>query len=171
VLYLIGARGTGKSTVGRALAARLGWSFADADEHLEAAAGTTIADIFQRQGEAAFRELEAAALAELSERERHVIATGGGVVLREANHDRLAKGFVVWLQATPEDAFARMQSDPTTAGRRPNLTSTGGVEELRSIMAAREPFYRALADYALDTTDRTPADAAEAIVSAWARTL
>lgn len=168
-IFLVGARGTGKSTVGRVLAARLGWLFADADEHLEEVAAATIADIFRFQGEAAFRDLEADVLAELAARQEHVIATGGGVVLREANRAKLAQGFVVWLQATPEAAFARMQSDPTTAARRPNLTSTGGLEELRSVMAAREPLYRAIADFALDTANVSPDAAADAIFTAWMR--
>lgn len=167
-IFLIGARGTGKSTVGRLLAERLGWAFVDADEHLEARAAASIADIFRNEGEAAFRVLEADVLAELAKRERHVIATGGGVVLREENREKLAEGFVVWLQATPEAAFARMQADPTTAARRPNLTSTGGIEELRTVMAAREPFYRAVADFALDTANVSPDAAADAIRVAFA---
>jgi shikimate kinase len=168
-IFLVGARGTGKSTVGRALAAKLGWDFVDADEHLEAVAATTIADIFRLQGEAAFRDLESGVLEELSDREKHVIATGGGVVLREANRAHLAGGFVVWLQATPEAAFARMQADPTTAARRPNLTAAGGIDELRAVMAAREPFYRALADFTLDTANRSPDAIADAIFTAWTR--
>jgi shikimate kinase len=169
LIVLVGARGTGKSTVGRMLAERLGWAFVDADEHLEAVAAATIADIFRLQGEAAFRDLEADVLAELAKRERHVIATGGGVVLRDENRAKLAGGFVVWLQATPEAAFARMQADPTTAARRPNLTSTGGIEELRTVMAAREPLYLAVADFTLDTANVSPDAAADAIFTAWTR--
>ncbi|MFO0803556.1 MAG: shikimate kinase [Gemmataceae bacterium] len=168
-IFLVGARGTGKSTVGRALAAKLGWAFVDADEHLETVAGVTIADIFRLQGEAAFRDLESSVLAELAQRERHVIATGGGVVLREENRAKLANGFTAWLQATPEAAFARMQADPTTAARRPNLTATGGVEELRTVMAAREPFYSAVADFTVDTANRSPDAVADAIFTAWTR--
>jgi shikimate kinase len=168
-LFLIGARGTGKSTVGRALAARIGWAFVDADEHLEAVAGRTIAEVFQAEGEAGFRDREAATLAELSGRKQHVIATGGGVVLRPENREKLKSGFVVWLQATPEAAFARLQSDPTTASRRPNLTSTGGIEELRTLIAAREPLYRDAADFTLDTAYLSPDAAANAILTAWMR--
>lgn len=168
-LFLIGARGTGKSTVGRALAAKLGWGFVDADEHLESAAGASIADIFKTEGEAGFRDRESSTLAELAGRENHVIATGGGVVLREANRERLQNGFVVWLRATPEAAFARMQGDPTTAARRPNLTSAGGVEELRTLMATREPLYRDVADFTLDTANLSPEAATDAILTAWMR--
>ena len=168
-LFLIGARGTGKSTVGRVLAARLGWAFVDADEHLEAAAGRTIAEIFHAEGEAGFRDREAATLTELGGRTEHVIATGGGVVLRQGNRERLRSGIVIWLQASPEAAFARMQSDPTTASRRPNLTAAGGLDELRTLMAAREPLYREVADFILDTANLSPEAAADAIFTAWMR--
>jgi shikimate kinase len=167
ILFLIGARGTGKSTVGRVLARRLGWSFVDADEHLEAAAGRTIADIFSTEGEAGFRDRESAVLRELAGRTETVIATGGGVILRPENRLQLQSGFTVWLQATPEAAFARMQADPSTASRRPNLTSTGGLDELRTLMAIREPLYRETADFALDTANLSPEAAADAILTAW----
>lgn len=168
IIFLIGARGTGKSTVGRVLADRLGWSFIDADARIEAAAGFTIAEIFRSEGEAGFRDREAAVLAALCELDRHVIATGGGVVLRPANRDRLqSSGFVAWLTATPEAAFARLQTDPTTASRRPALTATGGLEELRSLMEAREPLYRSCADFILDTANLSPEAAADAILLAW----
>lgn len=167
LVILIGARGTGKSTVGRALAARLGWSFVDADERIESVAGTSIAEIFRSEGEAGFRDRESAVLTELCERNACVIATGGGVVLRAENRERLRSGFVVWLTATPEAAFERMQADPTTAGRRPNLTPAGGLDEMRALMAAREPLYRACADFTLDTANLSPEAAADAILSAW----
>lgn len=113
--------------MGRVLAARLGWSFVDGDERIEAEAGTTIAEIFATEGEAGFRDREAEVLAQLCQRQRYVIATGGGVVLRPANRELLKRsGFVVWLTASPEAAFARLQTDPTTATRRPNLTAKAG---------------------------------------------
>lgn len=168
LLFLIGTRGTGKSTVGRALAARLGWAFADADERIEAAAGKSIADIFAAEGEAGFRDREAAVLAELAALKQHVVATGGGAVLRPANRDLLRNsGFVAWLTASPEAAFARLQADPTTAARRPNLTPAGGLEEVRSILTAREPHYRACAHFTIDTGVLSPEAAADAILTAW----
>lgn len=168
LLLMIGARGTGKSTVGREIAARLGWTFVDADERIEAAAGKTIAEIFAAEGEVGFRDREAAVLAELCGLQRHVIATGGGVVLRPANREQLKQsGFVAWLTASPEAAFARLQADPTTATRRPNLTSTGGLDELRTLMAAREPLYRECADFAIDTYSLSPEAIADAILTAW----
>jgi len=169
LLFLVGARGTGKTTVGRAVAARLGWRFADADEVLETTAGRTIAEIFGAEGEAGFRDREAATLAELARQIDIVIATGGGVVLRESNRDRLRHGFTVWLQASPDAAFDRMRTDPTTASRRPNLTAAGGIEEMRALMAAREPHYRSVSDFTLDTANLSPEEAADAIFTAWTR--
>src|SRR5262249_5119687 len=125
--------------VGRVLAARLGWGFVDADERIEAAAGVSIADIFAAEGEVGFRDREAAALAELAELTRHVVATGGGVVLRTANREVLrTAGFVAWLAASPEAAWERIRTDAATAARRPNLTAAGGLDEVRALMAARE---------------------------------
>ncbi|HEY2908845.1 MAG TPA: shikimate kinase [Gemmataceae bacterium] len=171
LLFLIGARGSGKSTVGRVLAQRLGWPFLDADDCLEEASGRAIAAIFAKEGEKSFRDREAAILADLSQRTQHVIATGGGVVLRPANRIVLKnRGFVAWLQTSPEAAFARLQADPTTPERRPNLTPAGGLEELRTILAAREPLYRDCADFALDTAALSPDAAAAAILTAWRST-
>jgi shikimate kinase len=167
-IFLIGYRGTGKSTVGRLLAARLGWGFIDADERLEAAAGKSIADVFVTEGEAGFRDRESAVLAEVCRLTNHVVATGGGVVLRPQNRELLkAAGFVAWLTATPEAIWERLQSDPTTAGRRPNLTARGGVEEVRHLFAVREPFYREVAAVAVPTENVSPDAVAAAILRAW----
>jgi shikimate kinase len=167
-IILVGPRCTGKTTAGRHLAARLGWDFIDADEHLEAVAGKSVAEVFAAEGEAGFREREAAALAELCARERCVIATGGGAVLREGNRRLLAaRGFVAWLTASPETLWARLRSDPATAARRPNLTAAGGEEEVRQILAVREPLYRAVAHFAVDTGTLSPEAVASAILTAW----
>jgi shikimate kinase len=167
-IFLIGYRGTGKSTVGRHLAASLGWAFHDADEHIERAAAMTIADIFAAEGEAGFRDREAASLAELCRAEQCVIATGGGVILRPANRELLqASGYVAWLTASPETIWARMQTDPTTAARRPNLTASGGREEVAHLLAVREPHYRAAASAAFPTEGRSPEQVAAAILAAW----
>src|SRR5437588_11657323 len=88
-ILLIGYRATGKTTVARLLAGRLGWRWADADLALEARHGRSIRRLFAEEGEAAFRALEAAVLEELCRSRRHVLATGGGVVLAEANRQRL----------------------------------------------------------------------------------
>jgi shikimate kinase len=166
-IILIGSRCTGKTTTGRRLAEQLRWSFADADDLIEAVAGKSIAEIFATEGEAGFRDREAAALAELCSRSGCVIATGGGAILREANRRLLdAHGFVAWLTASPETLWARIQGDPSTAARRPNLTATGGIEEVRTLLAAREPHYREVADFAIATDALSPEAVASAILTA-----
>ena len=89
IIFLVGYRGTGKSTVGRLLAQRLGWAFADADDHVEQAAGTSIKEIFATEGEPAFRAREASAIEELGKRTACVVATGGGAVLRPSTRELL----------------------------------------------------------------------------------
>jgi shikimate kinase len=167
-LILVGYRGTGKTTVGGLLAARLGWEFADADDLIEATAGKSVAAIFADEGEVGFRDREAAALRDLCRRERLVLATGGGAVLRPANRELLrGAGFVAWLTASPETIWTRLRGDPATAARRPNLTPAGGIDEVRSLIAAREPLYRELAHFAVDTDAPSPEEVADAILTAW----
>jgi shikimate kinase len=164
-LFLIGYRGTGKTTVARLLAGRLGWAGLDADDLLEARAGQTIRAVFAEEGEAGFREREAAVLEELCRRPRCVVATGGGVVLRPENRQRLKEaGLVVWLTADAETIWARLQQDAATAERRPALT-IGGLAEVRELLAAREPLYRASAHWAVDTVGRTPEVVADLILA------
>src|SRR5262245_722959 len=115
MIFLIGLRGSGKTTIGRAMAERLGLPFRDADADLEARSGRSIRDIFSTDGEAAFRDLEEQTLVDLIARGPAVIATGGGVVLREANRARLrAAGKVIWLTAAPDVLWQRTQADPAT---------------------------------------------------------
>lgn len=167
-IILVGPRCTGKTTTGRLLAERLGLAFADVDDRIEAVAEKSIAQIFADEGESGFRDREAAALAELCAQPTTVIATGGGAVGRDANR-RLLKsaGFVAWLSGSPETLWARLQSDPVTAARRPNLTAAGGLEEIRTLLAGREPLYRAVADFAIATDSLSPEAVAAAILTAW----
>src|SRR6266851_4297715 len=111
-LFLIGYRGTGKTTVARILAHRIGWTWIDADAALEERFGCSIRIIFEEEGEAGFRQKEAALLEELCCSREQVIATGGGVVLRAANRERLrAAGRVVWLTAAARVLWQRLQAD------------------------------------------------------------
>jgi shikimate kinase len=162
VVTLIGYRGCGKSSVGRMLAERWGWECADADEEIERAAGMTIRQVFEQRGEAAFRDLEEEAIARLLQRDKLVLAAGGGAVLRESTRDRMrAAGPVVWLTASPEILFERIRRDPSTDGRRPNLTSAGGLDEIRDLLAQRESIYRAASDACIDTDPLTPGEIAD----------
>lgn len=166
-IILIGYRGSGKTTVGRLLAQQLGWTFADADDHLEAVAGKSIAAIFAAEGEPGFRDREAASLADLCQRERIVIATGGGAVLRPANRELLrAAGFIVWLATNPATSWERLQGDATTASRRPNLTASGGFDEVQSLIAARTPIYRELSHFNIETDALSPEAVVAAILTA-----
>jgi len=167
LLFLIGYRGTGKTTIGQLLAQRIGWDFVDADFHLEASCGKSIKQIFATQGEPAFRDLESRTLRELCGRERLVVGTGGGVIGRDENRALLrAAGYVVWLTADVDTIAARLAADPSTSERRPNL-STGGLAEIAELLRLREPLYRASADLEVDTRDRSPQELTETILNAW----
>jgi shikimate dehydrogenase len=156
-LILIGYRGSGKSAVAACLARRLNLRAIDADVELERRAGKTIAEIFATEGEQAFRDWESRVLADVILDKASVIAAGGGVVMREENRAQLAKaGAVVWLRASVETILARVAADPTTAARRPNLTTAGGEAEVRKLLATREPLYRQCATFAIDTDTLDP---------------
>jgi shikimate kinase len=163
-LFLIGYRGTGKTTVAQLLAHRLGWDWADADMLLEARAGRNIRRLFAEDGEASFRDLEAALLAELSQSHQRVIATGGGVILRADNRQRLrSAGRTIWLTADAPTLWQRLQADAATADRRPPLT-VGGLAEIEELLRLREPLYRACANMIVETAGRSPAEVVEAIL-------
>jgi shikimate kinase len=166
VIFLLGYRGTGKTTVARLLAQRLGWDWLDADERLEKQHGRTIRQIFAEEGEAGFRAKEALQLDELRGHRRHVISTGGGIVLRPENRQKLkTSGKCVWLTADPATIWRRINADASTAERRPNLT-VGGLAEIEQLLHIREPFYRECADLIVPTMDRTPEEVAE-IIDRW----
>ncbi len=165
VIFLIGYRGTGKTTVARLLAERLGWSWVDADEVLEARYGQSIRQIFAEEAERGFRDKEAAVLGELCRQQRCIIATGGGVILRAENRDLLRRtGFVVWLTADAPTIWERLQQDATTGERRPAL-SVGGLAEIEELLRVREPLYRAAAHCTIDTLGQSPEEVAGAILN------
>ena len=141
------------------LAKRLSWTWVDADALLEERQGRSIRAIFAEDGETAFREMEAAVLRDLCKLTQHVISTGGGVVLREENRQRLRDGDVVWLTADLATICGRIENDSTTRERRPNLT-VGGREEIETLLRERQPLYAACADLVFDTTDRSAEDIA-----------
>jgi shikimate kinase len=166
ILTLIGTRGTGKSTVAPLLAERLGWDWIDADVELERLAGKTIREIFATEGEPVFRTLERQNLVELLQRDRLVLAAGGGAILNpDTRRDFRAAGPVIWLQATPETVAARVAADPITAVRRPNLTAAGGIEEIRAVLQQREALYRETASVCVVTDNRTASDIADDILA------
>ena len=163
-VVLIGYRGTGKTTVARLLATRLGLTAIDADDLIEAAAGCTIREIFDSGGEARFRDLEQRVLSELVGSQGIVLAAGGGAVLREVNRRILSTlGNVVWLTADVETILARTRGDQSTASRRPNLTVAGWRDEVARLLAEREPLYRGCADEIVETSGRSPDEVADKI--------
>jgi len=160
-LTLIGYRATGKTTLARLLAQRLGWSWIDADVEIERRAGKTIARMFAEDGEPAFRDLEVRVIADLCTQDRLVIAAGGGAPMRPESRQAMRDaGTVVWLKATAETIDRRMTGDATTASRRPSLTGKNPLDEILHLLAKREPVYRQTAHLEIDTEGKTP----EAIV-------
>jgi shikimate kinase len=164
-IFLIGYRGTGKTTVARLVAQRLGRESIDADREIERRAGKTIAAIFADEGEPPFRELESAVIADLA-RTSLVISTGGGAVLRAANRAAMqAAGPIVWLTASVDAIAVRIAADAATARLRPNLTAIGGKAEIAAVLAERMPIYKACATFVVDTEGRTPAEVADQILA------
>jgi shikimate kinase len=153
-IALIGARCSGKTSVGRRLADRLWWEFVDTDDLIEQRAGKTIAEITDNGKHwKPFRDLEKQIVAEVAGGDQKVIGCGGGVVLDPDNVEALRAGArVIWLQCEPEVLYARMTADPATASQRPNLTAEGGLAEMRKTVAERAPFYEAAAHVNLDVT-------------------
>lgn len=166
-IALIGYRGSGKSTVGPRLAVKLGWQFHDADLLIEASAGKSIAQIFSEDGEGTFRNLEEENLGALLKTEKVVLATGGGVILRDTNRVKLKQeAFVVWLDTDAATCWTRIQSDSATIARRPNLTETGGLMEIERLMSERRPLYEMTACSVVDGS-ASPDVVADTILQAW----
>lgn len=155
-IVLVGLMGTGKSTIAKLLATRLGVECLDTDRMVEAATGRTVREIFDQSGEERFREVEAEVLAQCLRRRDHpVVAAAGGMVLREENRAALAgastegRATVVWLHARPEVLVARTRK----GGHRPLLDADPEGTLLR-LAAERAPLYRAVADVVVDVSDR-----------------
>ncbi|POX56990.1 shikimate kinase [Streptomyces sp. Ru71] len=156
---LIGLPGSGKSTVGRALSARVGVSFRDTDEDVEQTTGRSIADLFAWEGERRFRELEREAVAAALAEHRGVLALGGGAVLDPLTRARLAGRNVVHLRADPAQLADRLRGDTT----RPLLTGAG-QGRLNELARTRTPLYERLARVSVATAGRTPDAVADAVV-------
>ena len=147
-LALVGMPGSGKSTVGRHLARRLGLPFFDSDHVIEERLGCSIREFFEREGEPAFRDVEEEVIASLSAGAGGVLATGGGAVLREANRSRLRQaGHVVYLRSTPEEIVRRVRHDT----QRPLLQGGDPLGRLRTLYAERDPLYRETAHFIIET--------------------
>ena len=157
VIVLTGFRATGKTSVGRLLAARLGYTFVDADAVLCERLGGTVAQIVARSGWDSFRQAERALLLETRTMTRTVLATGGGAIEHTAEWRRLREQcLIVWLEADEATIRRRMAGDAQTAAQRPSLTGEAPVDEIATLLARRTPLYAAGSDVRLDTVGRTP---------------
>lgn len=147
-LILIGPMGAGKSTIGRRLAKRLGLRFVDTDQALERRTGVDIPTIFDIEGESGFREREATMIDTLTREDDIVLSTGGGAVVRPENRDRLgAAGVVIYLQAD-----VATQAKRTERGNRPMLGDGDRHQRLELLYEQRDPLYREIADFIIDTS-------------------
>ena len=165
LLTLIGYRATGKTTLAKLLAERLAWAWVDSDDEIERRAGKSITDLFEQDGEPAFRKLETAVIVDLCRRERLVLAAGGGAPLNADNRRIMRKaGKVVWLRARPETILARMEGDVRSAARRPSLSQFDPAREVTHLLDERTPIYRASADLTVDTDGKTPEEFADEII-------
>ena len=163
---LIGMRGSGKTTVGRLLADRIAAAFVDTDQAVVAAAGRSISEIFDDEGEAGFRALERAIVADLIFRSPTVVSVGGGAVLDAGIVEWLRHhATVVWLTAPPDVLWSRIKADPSTAAWRPRLTGLVGVAEVERLLAERRQLYRRAAHAAISTDGCTPAQVVDRITA------
>ena len=168
-IYLTGFSGSGKTTVGKQVAAMTGWSYRDTDDEIVAATGRAIEDIFREDGEAAFRKLERIALESVSEGERQVISTGGGIVLDERNRRTMdATGIIVCLEARANTIYRRLSGPDETHDEqvvRPLLQDSDPLRRIISLKAERQPLY-ALAHWTIHTDELSVNEVASEVVRA-----
>ena len=162
-IALIGFMGVGKTAVGKALAKRLGKKFVELDSLIEQRAGKSIPEIFQQDGEVAFRELEIEVTSKVATGKNQVIACGGGLVLNKINIDRLREGAViVYLTASPQIVLKRTSAD---RNGRPLLNVSDRAAEIKRLLAFRKPFYERAADISINTSRLSIDAIVEQIVS------
>ena len=147
---LIGFMGTGKTVVGKVLAEKLGREFIELDNMIESKAGKNISDIFKKDGEIAFRELEIETIKTIAGRKNVIVACGGGLVLNKINIDRLKKEcIIVYLTASFGTILKRTSDD---AGKRPLLAVPDRGHQIKELLKFRRPYYRNSADIIINTS-------------------
>ena len=165
-IYLIGFRCTGKSSVGKRLAARMDRPFVDTDRLLVAEAGLSIKEIVVKHGWEVFRSMEHAIVKRVCVPAQHVVATGGGVVLDPENVKRMKNsGTLIWLQANSETIKNRMMQDSVTDASRPALTSADSITEIDESLIERDPMYRQAANICVETDAREIEEICDTIFS------
>lgn len=167
-VFLIGPMGSGKTAVGKQLAKQLGLPFHDSDAEIEHRTGVDIPLIFEKEGEAGFREREREVVDDLTQLQGIVLSTGGGAILAAESRERLAaRGFVVYLETSVEQQAERVRS----AHHRPLLAGVDPAVKLAELMAHREPLYRGTADLVIHTDGRKVASVADEILRAYRRSV
>jgi XRE family aerobic/anaerobic benzoate catabolism transcriptional regulator len=168
-IALIGLRGAGKSTLGKMLARKIGWSFVELNKEIEAQNGLSVAEIIALYGQEGFRRMEQAALGQLlARKELMVLATGGGIVSEPLTFDLILSSFyTIWLKAEPEEHMARVRGQ---GDLRPMADDRSAMAELRTILRSREPLY-ARASAVVDTAGLSVDDAAARLIEAVAPVL
>jgi XRE family aerobic/anaerobic benzoate catabolism transcriptional regulator len=168
-IALIGLRGAGKSTLGKMLARKIGWSFVELNKEIEAQNGLSVAEIIALYGQEGFRRMEQAALGQLlARKELMVLATGGGIVSEPLTFDLILSSFyTIWLKAEPEEHMARVRRQ---GDLRPMADDRSAMAELRTILLSREPLY-ARASAVVDTAGLTVDAAAARLIDAVAPVL
>jgi shikimate kinase len=158
LIYLVGFMGAGKSSVGTVLAQRLGWPFVDLDTVIEAGQGATIRQIFEQAGEPFFRQVEHAALVEVTKKVPAVIALGGGTFVQRPNFDliRQTRGATIWLDCPVEELWQRC----STMDNRPLFRDR---ESFFKLFEQRLPYYRQ-AEFRIATGDRSPEEIVQEIL-------
>jgi len=161
VVFLVGPMGAGKSTIGRLLATELDLNFEDSDRVIESRTGADIPWIFDVEGEQGFRDRETAVLKELAAERDMVLATGGGIVLRAENRRCLqSAGPVFYLTASVEQLVERTSKDK----KRPLLQVPNPEQKIIELIEQRDPLYREVADFVIDTNRRSPKSVVQEIV-------
>lgn len=161
-IVLIGFMGSGKTSVGRLVAQRLGFQFIDTDALVVERVGMQISEIFARHGEPWFRDQETAALRSLCILNRAVVSTGGGVILREENREVLRElGLVVWLTASEDTIFERVSRNK----KRPLLQTDDPRRTVHDLLEQRRPLYEGAAQFTLDSTQLGHDAAAESVIA------
>jgi shikimate kinase len=147
-IFFVGLMGAGKTTVGRLLAKNLGAVFYDTDQEIEKRTGVRVPVIFEMEGEGGFRKREIGMIDELTQMQNIVLATGGGAVIAQENREHLkSRGIVIYLRASVHDLYLRTRFDRN----RPLLQNTNAQAKLEELFAARDPLYREVATYIVDT--------------------
>ncbi len=163
-IFLIGLSGSGKSTVGRLVAERLGWDFADTDDMVESAAGRSIPDLFRDEGEEAFRVRECLALNQVRALGNVVVSTGGGAPTTPEGRAAIGTGFVAWLSVTPAEAARRLAANSASPGRP--LLAGDSEARLSELLSARRSIYER-ADTVIEVDGRSPSEVAGELLRAW----